>query len=385
MKATLILTGGPVVSVDAANTVHEALAVRGDKILAVGTRDRVMELRGPGTEVIDLRGRTAVPGLIESHCHMLSFGTNQLGVNLKYPNVRSIEDVKVALKKKTAVTPPGSWIRGWGYDHSKLTEKRHPNRWDLDQASTEHPVYLSRTCGHIGVANSLALKMAGVTNETSDPPGGRFERIDGRLSGVAFEAAQGLLRGSDRFGCDELRKAAKACNDYWLKNGFTSSSDAGSFASHPDVLMDAIDAGDMKLRIYMTVTVHDLESEEKWLQRLQSGLREKLEQRGVKVGPLKVFIDGSSSGPTAATREPYASDPEDSGMLYLDQQHLDEIVERGHVAGYQVTCHAVGDKAIEMMLSAIEKAMTRHPRPDPRHRIEHCAICPPDLQDRIRR
>lgn len=110
-----------------------------------------------------------------------------------------------------------------------------------------------------------------------------------------------------------------------------------------------------------------------------------MENDRVKVGPLKVFIDGSSSGPTAATRDPYSSNPADSGMLYMDQERLNQLIEKGHAAGCQVTCHAVGDRAVEMMLNALEMAMANHPRPDPRHRIEHCGICPPDLQERIRR
>ena len=385
MKATWIFTGGPVVTVDREDRVAEAIAIDGKRILAVGSKDQAMEYRGPSTEVVDLKGRALLPGLVESHCHMLSFGTNELGVNLKYPNVKSMGELQAALRKKAAETPPGQWIRGWGYDHSKLAENRHPERWDLDAVSTVHPILVSRTCGHIVAANSLALKSAGLTDETSDPPGGKFGRRDGRLTGVAFEAAQGLVRGPSRYSYDDLRKALKACNDYWLQSGFTSSADAGSIAGRPEVLQDALAAGEVKLRVYMMATVDGPASLDKWLTSLESGFRERMESDRVKVGPLKVFIDGSSSGPTAATRDPYTSNPADSGMLYMDQERLNQLIEKGHAAGCQVTCHAVGDRAVEMMLNALEMAMANHPRPDPRHRIEHCGICPPDLQERIRR
>jgi hypothetical protein len=385
MKATWILTDGPVIAVDAGNSVHEAIAIGGNKILAAGTKDQVMEFKGPGTEIVDLKGRAAIPGMVESHCHMLSFGTNRLGVNLKFPNVRSIADIKTALTKKAATTPLGSWIRGWGYDHSKLAEKRHPNRWDLDEVSTGHPILVSRTCGHICAANGLALQMAGLSDETPDPPGGKFERRDGKLTGVAFEAAQRPVHGPSRFSYDELRKALKVCNDYWLENGFTSLADAGGIDGHPSVLQDGVAAGDIKVRVYMMVTVNDLDSQQKWLRSLGTGFRAGFENERMRVGPLKVFIDGSSSGPTCATREPYTSNPDDSGILYFNQEELNQLIEKGHAAGYQVTAHAVGDRAIEMMLNAIEEAMRKHPREKLRHRIEHCAICPPDLQERIRR
>ncbi len=343
-----------------------------------------MALRGPKTEVVDLRGRTLVPGLVESHCHMLSFGTNELGVNLKYPNVRSIGDIQAALRKKAAETPPGQYVRGWGYDHSQLSERRHPERWDLDQVSTAHPIVVSRTCGHIVVANSLALHKAGLGDETPDPPGGKFGRRDGQLNGVAFEAAQSLVRGPSQFSGEELRRALRVCNDYWLKNGFTAASDAGSLAPHPELLQAAVAAGDLQLKVHLMITVDSPGTQDRWLSVLSSGYAQRVEGPQVKVGPLKVFIDGSSSGPTAATRDPYSSNPADSGMLYMDQEHLDFLIERGHSAGHQVTCHAVGDRAVEMMLNSLEKAMAKHPRSDPRHRIEHCGICPPDLQQRIR-
>ena len=385
MKATWILTGGPVIAVDACDSVYEAVAIGGNRILAAGTKDQVMEFRGPSTEVVDLKGRAVIPGLVESHCHMLSFGTNQLGVNLKYPNVRSIKDIQAALMEKGATTPHGSWIRGWGYDHSKLAEKRHPDRWDLDEVSTAHPILVTRTCGHIAVANSLALRLARLSDDAPDPPGGKFERRDGKITGVAFEAAQRLLRGSGRFSYEELRKALKVCNDHWLANGFTSSADAGGIAAHPAVLQDGVAAGEIKVRVYMMVTVDGLDSQEKWLQSLEAGFRAGFENERMRVGPLKVFIDGSSSGPTSATREPYTSNPNDSGMLYFSQGELNQLIEQSHAAGCQVTAHAVGDRAIEMMLDAIENAMRKHPRQRLRHRIEHCAICPPDLQERIRR
>lgn len=384
MKASWIFRGGPIVTVNQHDAVEEAIAIAGNRILYVGSEDDAMSFRGPSTEVVDLKGRALLPGLIESHCHMLSYGTNELGVNLKYPNVKSIADIQAALKRKAAETPPGQWIRGWGYDHSKLAENRHPDRWDLDKVSTVHPILVSRTCGHIVAVNSLALARAGLTDSTPDLPGGKFDRRDGQLTGVAYESAQGLVRGSSRYSNADLRKALQVCTDTWLRHGFTTSVDAGSIAPRFEVLEEAVAAHEMILRVHLMITVGGPSTLDRWLETLSSGFRERVDRSGrARVGPLKVFIDGSSSGPTAATRQPYTSNPNDSGMLYMDQEQLDSLIERGHAAGSQVTCHAVGDRAIEMMLNSLEKAQSKHPRSDPRHRIEHCALCPPDLQKRI--
>lgn len=383
VPADILFLDGKVITVDSDNSVAEAVAVKGNKIMAVGSSRDLESLRGDGTKVYALGGRSVLPGLIECHNHMGTYGTNKLGIDCKAPHIKSIEDIKAEVKKVAASVPAGSWIRGWGYDHSKLAEKRHPTRWDLDEVAPNHPVLITRTCGHIAVANSKALEMAGVHDGTSDPPGGKFERFDGRLTGVVFESAQKPLQEASKFSLEELKAALRITNDDWVKHGITSSHDAGGPEGMVRAMLEASASGDLKVRVYFMVWLALGSTQAKDF--LKTGLFTGFGNDRVKLGCYKVMTDGSSSGPTAATRQPYTSQPGNSGMLYYSQQELDELIEEGHARGFQVTTHAVGDLGIEMTLNAIEKALAKWPRSNHRHRIEHCAICPPDLIARIKR
>ena len=174
-EAELIFTGGAVVTVDPANRVVEAIATRGDRIVYVGDAAGAEALRGPRTRVVELKGRTLLPGLIEAHCHVAGVGAFQRSIDLKWPNVTSVEDVKAKVAEAARSRPPGTWIVGRGYNHLKLAEERHPNRLDLDTAAPEHPVVLVRGCGHISAVNSKALALAGIRDDAPDPPGGMMD------------------------------------------------------------------------------------------------------------------------------------------------------------------------------------------------------------------
>lgn len=383
MRADWIFVGGPVISVDPSSRVYDGLALKGTRILATGTREQIMALKGPRTEVVELAGRAVTPGLIESHCHMTSYGTNQLGINIKWPNVKSIADIQAKVKEKIKSTPPATWIRGWGYDQTKLAENRHPTRWDLDAISPDHPVLLGRTCGHIAVANSRALAAAGLTDQSPDPIGGKMDRRDGKLTGVVYETAKGPLVDASAFTREELMEGLRVCSEDWLMNGVTSCHDAGGPLVFPSVLQEGVETGKVKVRVYLMVTLKTMGHDEQGRVFARSGVKTGFGNERMRIGPYKVITDGSSSGPTAATRDPYTSNPGDSGMLYFSQEELDELIEIGHAAGYQVSTHAVGDRGVEMTLNAIEKALKKYPRKNCRHRIEHCGICPPDLQKRV--
>ena len=191
MRASLILTHGVVHTVDATDSIAQAVAVAGDRILAVGSNDDVRAFADAGTQRIDLRGRSLVPGFIDAHHHLTWLGNAQEAMNLKAPGMQSIAAIVEELRREVARTPPGAWIRGSGYDQSRLAEGRHPNRFDLDAVSPDNPVVLTRTCGHIVAANSRALAAAGLGLDAPDPDGGRFDRdADGLLTGVCYERAQ---------------------------------------------------------------------------------------------------------------------------------------------------------------------------------------------------
>jgi predicted amidohydrolase YtcJ len=192
--ASLIFTGGRVHTVNPADDVVSALAVIGDRILAVGSDADALAHRGPGTQVVELRGRSLLPGFIDAHCHFPSLGVSMTAIDCKAPGMQSIEALQKAVRERAAAQPPGTWIRGRGYDQSRLVERRHPNRLDWDAVAPEHPVIFTRTCGHIASVSGRALEQAGLGDATPDPPGGRHDRADGRLLGVAYETAQTPLQ-----------------------------------------------------------------------------------------------------------------------------------------------------------------------------------------------
>jgi predicted amidohydrolase YtcJ len=381
--ATLIFTGGRVHTVNAADHVVSALAVAGGRILAVGSDADVLGYRGPGTEVVELRGRSLLPGFIDAHCHFPSLGLSMTAIDCKAPGMQSIEALQKAVRERAATQPAGSWIRGRGYDQSRLVERRHPNRLDWDAVAPEHPVIFTRTCGHIASVSSRALERAGLGDGTPDPPGGRHDRADGRLLGVAYETAQTPLQTAALPTEAEYREGLLRADEAYLAAGATSVHDAGGLVGPAFALCQAlVESRRLHVRLYAFATVNSRQHPLMGL--LASGIRTGLGDARLKVGAFKVMTDGSSSGPTAATREPYHSDCNDSGILYWSQDDLDDLLGRAHRAGFQCTVHAVGDRAILQTLDALARAQREAPREGLRHRIEHCGICPPDLRARVR-
>lgn len=385
MFADYIFLNGEVITVNPRDEIAQAVAVRGQRIMAVGSSDDMLALQGPETKVIDLQGRSLLPGFIESHMHMALYGTNKFGVDCKN-GVYSIEDIVARLKERAAVTKPGEWIRGWGYNDMKLAENRHPTRWDLDKASTEHPVIVTRGCVHISVANSKALELLGITRNTPDPIGGKIERnSEGEPTGVLKEKAHMWAFHAAKYSPEEIIEALVATDKELHALGVTSVHDAGAYG--PEQLRAGFKAAKSgKVKVRLNAMIYSLiEESEKFIARvLDAGLVSGLGDEHFRIGPVKIIIDGSSSGPTAGTRQPYTSNPEDSGILYFTQEEIDDILIPAHKAGFQITAHAVGDRAVEMMLNAVERAQREYPREDHRHRIEHAGIMPPDLLTRVK-
>lgn len=382
-RAELIFTGGRVHTVNPANDIAEAVAIAGGRILGVGSDAAIRPLAGPGTRVIELRGRSLLPGLIDAHAHFAGLGEAATAIDCKAPGMGSISALQEAVRQRTEAQPPGSWIRGRGYDQSRLTEKRHPNRDDWDAVAPQHPVIFTRTCGHIISVNSRALALAGVDDATSDPPGGRYDRSNGRNLGVIYETATAAVRSVAATSRDELRLALLRANRAYLAAGGTSVHDAGGLVGPAFVpCQDLVAAGQIQVRLYAFTTVNSRSNP--LMGMLNSGLHTGFGDDRLRLGAFKVMTDGSSSGPTAATRAPYSSDSDDFGILYWSQDDLDELIGHAHRQGFQCTVHAVGDRAIEETLIAMARAQREFPREGLRHRIEHCGICPPDLQQRVR-
>ena len=381
--AELIFTGGQVHTVNARNDIVEAVAVGGGRILAVGSTADIRSLAGPGTREVALHGRSLLPGFIDAHCHLTGLGMAMVSIDCKAPGMQSIEALQRAVHERAATQPPRTWIRGRGYDQTRLRERRHPTRDDWDVVTPDHPVIFTRTCGHIASVNSQALQLAGITDQTPDPPGGRYDRDGGRNLGVAYETAQTPLQMAALPTTAEFRAALIRAADAYLAAGCTSVHDAGGLVGPAfGPCQDLVEAGRLKLRIYAFATVNSLSHPVMGV--LGAGMRSRFGDERLRFGAFKVMTDGSSSGPTAATREPYTSNGQDCGILYWNQEGLDDLLGRAHRQGFQCTVHAVGDRAIEQTLNALARAQREYPREGLRHRIEHCAICPPDLRARVR-
>jgi predicted amidohydrolase YtcJ len=381
--AEMIFTGGQVHTVNARNDVVEAVAVGRGRIRAVGSAADIRALAGPGTREVALRGRSLLPGFIDAHCHLTGLGMAMVSIDCKALGMQSIEALQKAVYERAATQPPGTWIRGRGYDQTRLREGRHPNRDDWDAVAPDHPVIFTRTCGHIASVNSRALMAAGITDQTPDPTGGRYDRDASRNLGVAYETAQTPLQMAALPTAEEFGAALMRASAAYLAAGCTSVHDAGGLVGPAfGPCQDLVEAGRLKLRIYAFATVNSLQHPVMGV--LGAGLRSRLGDERLRLGAFKVMTDGSSSGPTAATRQPYTSNSQDCGILYWDQQGLDDLLGRAHRQGFQCTVHAVGDRAIEQTLNALARAQRECPRDGLRHRIEHCAICPPDLRDRVR-
>jgi predicted amidohydrolase YtcJ len=381
----VVFTNGTVHTVDVGNAIAEAVAVENDRIVAVGSNADALAWSGPATRRIDLRGRSLTPGFIDAHHHLTWLGSAQDSIDCKAPGMQSIASIVEALGAEVARTPPGAWIRGVGYDQSRLAERRHPNRFDLDPVSPDHPVVFTRTCGHIVAVNSRALALANLALDTPDPEGGRFDRdANGELTGVCYERAMTPVNLASTPTSEEIRRWLKLANDADLASGLTSIHEAGQMTNaDAGIAQDLYRNGELKIRTYNFTTIDA--ADHPHLGILDTGYHSGLGTDRFRIGAFKVMTDGSSSGPTAATREPYASDPSTSGIAYWQQAELDDLLARAHRAGWQCTVHAVGDRAIEMTLDAMEAAQRAYPREGLRHRIEHCGITPPDLRDRIAR
>jgi len=240
-----------------------------------------------------------------------------------------------------------------------------------------------RTCGHIGVANSRALEALGISDATADPAGGHYDRVDGRLSGILFERALYPAVRAARATLEELEQDVAVRAEACLRMGWTTLQDPGARnAALLPALIAAERAGHLPVRIRAFAELAGLEPHGVAL--LQAGVASGFGSDRLRIGPCKFMVDGSSSGPTAATREPYASMPDFSGLLQMTQEELDTWVLDARRVGFQVTMHAVGDRGIEMCLDAFARADRRVPAEDARHRIEHCAMCSPDLLQRVR-
>lgn len=361
----------------------EAVVVDSGRIIFVGGNDEARDHARSGARAVDLAGQTLIPGFNEAHNHMISFGLGLAQIDTGYPTVRSVAAIRAAFAARARETAPDRWVRGRGYDDNKLDERRHPTRHDLGAAVPHGPAIVTNASGHLSVVNSRALALAGIGPNTPDPQGGQIVRDEhGEPTGLLLETAQGLVTAHiPEPTAAELHEAVRRCCEAYAAAGITSSQDASSISGEEiAAYQDARAAGDLLLRTNLMIR-------DNLLSHLAAlGLRSGFGDDRLRIGPIKFFSDGSLIGRTAAVTEPFLADPrpDNLGLEMMPQDELDERVWRAHSAGFQVATHAIGDRAIGMVLDAYERALARLPRADHRHRIEHCGILRPDLIARLR-
>jgi predicted amidohydrolase YtcJ len=380
-----IFINGSVVTVDAQNRVLEAVSVTGGKVGAVGSTAEITRLKGPQTEIIELAGRSVLPGFIDAHCHPGSYAAAQLQIPCGTAAIQSIDDLKRAVKKRAAATPSGNWIVGRGYIDTELAEKRHPTRWDLDEAAPEHKVFIGRTCGHIAAVNSRTLNEFGVSADMPDPEGGKIQRSEtGDPTGVLFEQAMFRIKNHITFGEEELKQGMQTMNRDFLAVGVTSATDAsGRKPEEIRLYQQGIREGWLKVRMRIMVqysppgiTLGGV--------YLETGLITGFGNEHISIGPWKTMLDGAGGGRSAAMRQAYPSEPDNFGILYYEKIRLEEMIRKAHTAGFQIAVHAIGDRAVEMTLDAYETVLKELPKNDHRYRIEHCGFLDDKLLDRMR-
>ena len=381
----LCVVGATVHTADPERPVATAFAVKAGRFVAVGDDARIRSLAGAPTRVIDLGGATVVPGFLDAHCHpspLFPSGSPHAVVELGPEHVEDIDALVAALAAQADVVPAGGWVVGRGYQDTRLG--RHPTRDDLDRATTRHHVRITHSSGHVTAFNSKALDDAGVTADTPDPAGGAFDRdADGRPNGVARETAAGVVtralpRPAQPTEDEKLAGLLHRFDVDYLANGITGVGPAGIAISTFHRYQRAVRAG-LKVRVNAMISLSYLD------ELLDMGITAGFGNDRLRIGGVKIYHGNSLSGRTCWLYEPYAHDPDYFGIPPArSQADLDALVLRIHEAGQRVCVHANGDREIDMVLDAIERALAAHPRDDHRHRIEHGSVANERILERMK-
>ena len=391
-----VYVGGPIFTMNKNNDIAEAIAVKGETILAVGKKAEVMAAAGSGATVVDLKGKALIPGMIDGHSHFVSAGlmaATQL--DLSSPpvgGVKNIAEIKGLIRAKAAETPKGEWILGFGYDDTGLEDKRHPLASDIDEVAPEHPVLLRHVSGHLSACNSLALAKANYTKDTPDPVGGVIRRDEhGNPNGVLEEppAREPVFRHIPApTEADWMEGIKAACAAYTAK-GVTTAQDGFTATGDWGALKRAHELGLLRNRVQILPGVSRMDINT--FNTHVSGTQLTADGK-ISLGAAKLLADGSLQCYTGYLSNPYHTviyDLPDGPMwrgypMEPEQQFIEKVVGL-HRQGWQLAIHGNGDDAIQMILNAYEEAQKRYPRADARHIVIHCQTVREDQLDRIKR
>lgn len=369
--ADIVFVDGKVFTASRARPWAKALAVRGDRLLAVGSSTQAERWRGRGTRLVDLRGAVVVPGFIDAHAHLADSAGERGWTRLD--GTRDLEDALARLRKTAAASPRGGWVVGIDWDESKWPERRFLTRDDLDRVSTDHAVVARRIDCHIGSLNSMALERA------ADLVGVRGFDVDasGRPTGILTEHAFGEFHLRFEKGEAAIERGLPAMVSMAHRLGITSIHDVvGKSGLRAHEAMQR--AGRSRLRVYAMPRDSLLDS------LVMGGLRTGFGDAWLRLGPIKIFADGSLGAYTAALAAPYVGRPREKGMLIHSPTELRSILTAAHEAGFQTATHAIGDEAIRLVVETLEEVQDSAPRKDARHRIEHYELPGPDVLKRTK-
>jgi predicted amidohydrolase YtcJ len=390
-KADIILVHGNIYTgVEVPSSFHaiqrvEAMAIRGDRVQALGAENEILKLKGPQTQVINLGGHFVMPGFNDAHVHLASAGFRRLTVDLT--GAKSVTEFRDRIRARVQTAEPGEWITGGGWDHTLWPVKELPSRWDLDEVTTDHPVFLQRVDGHIAVANTRALQLASITLASKDPEGGKIDRdLTGSPTGILRETARDAVSAViPQPTREKRRQAIEAALQDLAQWGITSAQDNSSWEDF-QIYEQLEREGKLTARISEWLAFDD-SLEKLKAHRAAHPAGDNL----LHTGMLKGFMDGSLGSRTAALQDPYADDPKNSGLPQYEQAKLTAMTRERADAGFQIGFHAIGDKGVQMALDAF--AATGHVetglRPvqaerssadsstDRRFRIEHAQVTTP--------
>jgi predicted amidohydrolase YtcJ len=368
--ADLIVTNARIYTVDDTRPVVAAMAVRDGRIAFTGSVREAMALKGANTKMLDLGGRTVIPGMVDAHAHLLGLGQSLQTVNLV--GAKSYDEVIARVVARAKNVPAGKWIIGRGWDQNQWGDTRFPTHDALTRALPNNPVYLERIDGHAQLANAAAMKAASVTAATQDPSGGKILRTaSGEPTGVFIDNATSLVdRAIPASSREETRAAIRAAiaeSQHW---GLVGLHDAGESRATIDLMEEMAKAGEIPFRLYVMVSDDSAAITHYIARGPQSGLYD----NHLWIRSFKLYADGALGSRGAALLEPYSDDPNNKGLLLSAPQHIQDVAVRALKAGFQVNTHAIGDRGNRVVLDAYDAALKLQPAADHRFRVEHAQI-----------
>jgi len=380
LYADTVFINSKVITVDDKNSVAFAVAVKNGLIQRVGNDEVIRETIGDKTKVINLEGKTLLPGLIDSHMHPGAYGVFRIRGVKCGPDIETVHELLERISEKAINTPKDRWILGYTLDDVKLG--RYPTRWELDEVTPDNPIYIQRRDGHIGVVNSLALKAGGITRHTPDPPHGKIDKDEnGEPNGVLREAAKDIVYiKMPEYSKKEYYNGLKTVFDEFIELGLTTVHASMTSTKEFKAMQELKRADELKLR----VCVHVSGREKGVLEAMiTAGIQTPFGDNWLKITEIEWVLDNSTSGRTAAYYKAYVGEPKNKGILAYEQDDITDRVTRAHLAGIRVGLDGIGDRGIDRALDTIEEALKLKPVKDHRHRIEHCCHVTPEIQDRL--